>query len=438
MKHIQNQNRPPRRWPRIAALLLAALCGAAVMVVELGVARILTPVFGGSISVWAIVIATTMLALAAGYAFGGYRADRTGGMSVACRAAAIGAVLCALIPYARLPLVAHTIDLSTLTGTAVTALALIAPSLFFLSQVSPALIRGLTAESGGQVGDRGVLQSVHGIFAVEDTQKIQSSVYGHHGVVKTGKLTVGNSVDARVDVAARNRTVRNHSATHLMHKALREVLGSHVQQKGSLVDPDKTRFDFAHDKAMTEDEMRRVEAKVNAEILDNFLRIFDRRIPSDDPFKYIAGLDEKVAAWNGLIKKHQGTPYEFLARVEEERIDRAKVAFVEANRARLKEGNQLVIVGYSQLITKHQASKNIQRFLLDFGDFYMLLAKDYASQYDPEGLMFDFKVFDQFVKSALKLYSEVAQVDGVVEKLEAQGKIEATRGFLEKITRLNR
>jgi tetratricopeptide (TPR) repeat protein len=181
-----------------------------------------------------------------------------------------------------------------------------------------------------------------------------------------------------------------------------------------------------------------VEAGKNAEILDNFLRIFDRTIPTDDPFKYIAGLDEKVAAWNGLIKKHQGTPYEFLARVEEERIDRAKVAFVEANRYRLKEGNQLTILGFSQLITKHQQSKNIHRYLLDFGDFYMLLAKDYASQYDPEGLAFDFKVLDQFAKSALKYYSEVAQVDGVVEKLEAQGKIEATRGFLEKMTRLNR
>jgi tetratricopeptide (TPR) repeat protein len=181
-----------------------------------------------------------------------------------------------------------------------------------------------------------------------------------------------------------------------------------------------------------------VEAGKNAEILDNFLRIFDRTIPSDDPFKYIAGLDDKVAAWNGLIKKHQGTPYEFLARVEEERIDRAKVAFVEANRHRLKEGNQLTIVGFSQLITKHQQSKNIHRYLLDFGDFYMLLAKEYASQYDPEGLAFEFKALDQVVKSALKYYAEVAQVDGVVEKLEAQGKIEATRGYLEKITRLNR
>ncbi|MSP40455.1 MAG: hypothetical protein EXR70_18350 [Deltaproteobacteria bacterium] len=180
------------------------------------------------------------------------------------------------------------------------------------------------------------------------------------------------------------------------------------------------------------------EAVKNAEALDNFLRIFDRAISSDDPFKYIAGLDEKVAAWNALIKKHQGTPYEFMARVEEERIDRAKVAFVEANRSRLKEGNQLTIVGYSQLVTKHQQSKNGQRFLLDFGDFYLILAKEYVAQYDPEGLAFDSKVLDPLVKSALKLYSEVAQTDGAVEKLEAQGKIEALRGFMEKITRLNR
>jgi len=180
------------------------------------------------------------------------------------------------------------------------------------------------------------------------------------------------------------------------------------------------------------------EAAKNAEILDQFLRIFDKVIPTDDPFKYIAGLDEKVAAWNQLIQKYQGTQYAFLARVEEERVDRAKVAFVEANRYRLKEGNQLTIVGYSQLVTKHQQSKNIYRFLLDFGDFYMVLANEYASQYDPEGLVFDIKVLDQFVKSALKLYTEVGQVDGIVEKIEAQGKIEAARGFLEKLIRLNR
>ncbi len=125
------------------------------------------------------------------------------------------------------------------------------------------------AESGGQVGDRGELRSVHGIFAVEDTQKIQATVFGHHGVVKTGKLSVGNNVSARVDMQARARTERNHSVTHLMHKALREVLGTHVQQKGSQVDPDKTRFDFVHTQPLTDAEIRKVEAMVNAEILAN-------------------------------------------------------------------------------------------------------------------------------------------------------------------------
>jgi len=125
------------------------------------------------------------------------------------------------------------------------------------------------AESGGQVGDCGVLQSVHGIFAVEDTQKIQATVFGHHGVVKTGAITVGNGVSAKVDVLARARIARNHSATHLLHKALREVLGEHVQQKGSQVDPDKTRFDFVHNQPLSDEEIRRVENIVNAEILAN-------------------------------------------------------------------------------------------------------------------------------------------------------------------------
>ncbi|MFN3884324.1 MAG: alanine--tRNA ligase [Rhodocyclaceae bacterium] len=125
------------------------------------------------------------------------------------------------------------------------------------------------AESGGQVGDRGVLHSRHGIFAVEDTQKIQANVFGHHGIVKTGKLSVGNGVTAKVDIQARARTMRHHSATHLMHKALREVLGPHVQQKGSLVDADKTRFDFAHNAPLTKEEIHKVEMLVNAEILAN-------------------------------------------------------------------------------------------------------------------------------------------------------------------------
>ncbi|MES2637627.1 MAG: alanine--tRNA ligase [Pseudomonadota bacterium] len=125
------------------------------------------------------------------------------------------------------------------------------------------------AESGGQIGDNGVLKSENGIFAVEDTQKIQASVFGHHGILKTGTLNVGDSVKATVDLVSRTDTMRNHSATHLMHKALREVLGEHVQQKGSLVDAEKTRFDFVHNSPMTDAQIAQVEAIVNAEILTN-------------------------------------------------------------------------------------------------------------------------------------------------------------------------
>ena len=128
------------------------------------------------------------------------------------------------------------------------------------------------AESGGQVGDRGELTKGGAcltLFAVEDTQKIQPDVFGHFGTVKTGEIARGDTVAAQVDLDKRTRTMRHHSATHLMHKALREVLGAHVQQKGSLVDEEKTRFDFSHNAPVTADEMRRVEALVNAEILAN-------------------------------------------------------------------------------------------------------------------------------------------------------------------------
>jgi alanyl-tRNA synthetase len=125
------------------------------------------------------------------------------------------------------------------------------------------------AESGGQAGDAGELAAAGGTFAVTDTQKIQSGVFGHHGKLETGTLAVGDTVAASVDVVRRTRTMRNHSATHLMHKALREVLGGHVQQKGSLVDADKTRFDFSHDESMSNEQIRCIEAIVNSEILKN-------------------------------------------------------------------------------------------------------------------------------------------------------------------------
>ncbi len=125
------------------------------------------------------------------------------------------------------------------------------------------------AESGGQSGDAGVLEATGGLFAVADTHKIQAEVFGHHGQLVKGSLAVGDAVTAKVDAEQRARIMRNHSATHLMHKALREVLGSHVSQKGSLVDADKTRFDFSHNAPMTADEIRRVEDIVNREVLAN-------------------------------------------------------------------------------------------------------------------------------------------------------------------------
>ncbi|MBV8667306.1 MAG: alanine--tRNA ligase, partial [Burkholderiaceae bacterium] len=125
------------------------------------------------------------------------------------------------------------------------------------------------AESGGQCGDAGVLEAPGAVFSVVDTQKVQPDVFGHHGTLGSGSLKVGDTVTAKVDAHLRARTMRNHSATHLMHKALREVLGSHVAQKGSLVDADKTRFDFSHNGPMTADEIRRVEEIVNREVLEN-------------------------------------------------------------------------------------------------------------------------------------------------------------------------
>jgi alanyl-tRNA synthetase len=150
------------------------------------------------------------------------------------------------------------------------------------------------AESGGQVGDEGMIESPSpqpsphrgegasslplplgegggegAKFQVDDTQKIKADVFGHHGTLASGTLRVGDRVVAKVDMKKRHATMRNHSVTHLMHKALREVLGDHVQQKGSLVDADKTRFDFTHNQPVTDEQVREIESRVNAEILAN-------------------------------------------------------------------------------------------------------------------------------------------------------------------------
>ena len=125
------------------------------------------------------------------------------------------------------------------------------------------------AESGGQVGDTGELRNARARVMVDDTVKVQAAVHGHQGRIVEGEVEVGDDLVARVDADHRARVVRNHSATHLMHKALREVLGAHVQQKGSLVNAERTRFDFVHSAPVSDAQIRQVEALVNVEVLAN-------------------------------------------------------------------------------------------------------------------------------------------------------------------------
>ena len=140
------------------------------------------------------------------------------------------------------------------------------------------------AESGGQVGDAGELRNARARVIVEDTTKIQAAVFGHQGRIVEGVLALGDKLAARVDTERRARTVRNHSATHLMHKALREVLGTHVQQKGSLVDAERTRFDFVHNAPLTAAQIRQVEVLVNFEVLAN-LATQARTVPMEEAQK---------------------------------------------------------------------------------------------------------------------------------------------------------
>ena len=127
------------------------------------------------------------------------------------------------------------------------------------------------AESGGQAGDVGQISTGLSEFTVTDTSKIKADVYGHHGIQKIGELKIGDKVNAVIDLEVRTATMRHHSVTHLMHKALREVLGDHVQQKGSLVNAERTRFDFAHNAPLTDSQIKDIETIVNQEIFHNSL-----------------------------------------------------------------------------------------------------------------------------------------------------------------------
>ena len=125
------------------------------------------------------------------------------------------------------------------------------------------------AESGGQVGDIGIIQAKNFEFIVSDTFKFNGSIFGHAGYVQSGKINLNEKANAVINISHRSNIKRNHSATHLLHKALKIILGEHVEQKGSLVDSVKTRFDFSHNKALNSKEIKEVELIVNSEILQN-------------------------------------------------------------------------------------------------------------------------------------------------------------------------
>lgn len=165
--------------------------------------------------------------------------------------------------YEQLAVDDATIQALYVDGTAVTEVSAGQAAVVVLD------ITPFYAEAGGQVGDTGVLRNADSIFIVQDTQKISAQVIGHHGLLEQGALRVGDTLKAQVDEQKRVATIRNHSATHLMHKALKEVLGAHVQQRGSLVDAEKTRFDFTHNAPMTAEQIAAVENIVNHEILAN-------------------------------------------------------------------------------------------------------------------------------------------------------------------------
>jgi alanyl-tRNA synthetase len=177
------------------------------------------------------------------------------------------------LSYSGAPTAFEGYEALTVPGAKVTALYIGGASVERVSAGDDAVVvlerTPFYAESGGQVGDVGEFRNATARFLVEDTTKIQADVHGHQGRMLEGELRLGDLVEARVDSAQRARTMRNHSVTHLMHKALREVLGSHVQQKGSLVDAQRTRFDFSHGAAVTRDKLNLIEDRVNAEILAN-------------------------------------------------------------------------------------------------------------------------------------------------------------------------
>ena len=173
-------------------------------------------------------------------------------------------------------------------------------------------------------------------------------------------------------------------------------------------------------------------------VLNAFRDLQKQPISGSTPVEYLQSLDQQISAWQELQQQYAGSLYEALAREEAEHLDQARVAFLFVNRHRIEDGNESVILSYNQLIDKHKESKNIYRYRIELGDFYFTLAQEYATQNDPESLHFDPSTFEELGRAALRLYAQVAQEDGVIEKLEAKGKLEALKAYMAKIGKLSR
>jgi len=180
------------------------------------------------------------------------------------------------------------------------------------------------------------------------------------------------------------------------------------------------------------------EAAKAIEILTRFRDLKGTPLAATTPLDYLKSLDQQIAAWQELQKQYPNPPYEALAKEEEERLDQAKVAFLVINRHRIEDGNESVVLVYSQLIEKHKESKHQYRYQIEFGDFYFTLAQEYVAQNDPQSLQFDPLTFEGLGRSALRLYAQVAQEDGIIEKLEAKGKLEALEAYMAKVGKLSR
>lgn len=180
------------------------------------------------------------------------------------------------------------------------------------------------------------------------------------------------------------------------------------------------------------------EAAKSVAVLTQFRDLQKQPVSATTPVEYIQALDRHIAAWQEIQAPRVGTPHAALAREEEERLDQAKVTFLLLNRHRLEDGNASVIVAFDQLIKKHTESKNRYRYQIELGDFYFTLAQEYVAQNDPQTLRFDVATFEEVGRAALRAYGQVAQEDGVIEKLEAKGKLEALEAYMARIGKLSR